>query len=51
MRDILILNELWAQDKICTLEGTVLGLNVKLALLYNLNFTRAYTNLEKYVVH
>jgi hypothetical protein len=40
MRDIFILNEICAQDKINISVGTSLGLNVNLALLYNLNFTK-----------
>jgi hypothetical protein len=28
MRDILVLNEIWAQDKMYILVGTLLGLNI-----------------------
>jgi hypothetical protein len=47
----LFFNEIWAQDKIYILVGTLLGWNMKLALLYNLFFTNVYINLEKYVIH
>jgi hypothetical protein len=47
MRDIFILNEILAQDKIYILVGTLLGLNMKLAL----NFIKIYINLEKCVIH
>jgi hypothetical protein len=50
MRDIFILNEIWGQDKIYILVGTLLGLNMKLTLFYNLNFTKVYINLEKYFI-
>jgi hypothetical protein len=33
------------------LAGTLLGLNMKLALLYILNFTKIYINLEQYIIH
>jgi hypothetical protein len=33
MRDMFILNEIWAQDKIYILVGTLIGLNMNLALL------------------
>jgi hypothetical protein len=51
MRDILILNGIWAQDKLHILVDTLLGLNMKLALMYNLNFTQVCISLEKYVIH
>jgi hypothetical protein len=38
MRDILILNDIWAQDKIYILIGTLLSRNMKLALFYNQKF-------------
>jgi hypothetical protein len=28
MRDVFILNEIWVQDKICILVGTLLGSNI-----------------------
>jgi hypothetical protein len=49
MRDIIFLNEIWVQVRIYILAGTLLGLNMKLALMYNLNFTKVYINLENYV--
>jgi hypothetical protein len=33
------------------LVGTLLGLNMKLALLYGLNFSKMYIHLEKYVIY
>jgi hypothetical protein len=43
MRDIFILNEIWVQDKIYILVGTLLSWNMNLALFYNLNFTEVYS--------
>jgi hypothetical protein len=51
MTDIFIFNNIWAQDKICILVGTLLVSNMKLALFYNLNFTEVYINIGMYVVH
>jgi hypothetical protein len=42
MSHIFILNEIWAQGKIYILVSTLV------ALLYNLNFSKVYINLEKY---
>jgi hypothetical protein len=39
------------QYKIYILVHTLLGWNMKLALFYNLYFTKVYINLEKYVIH
>jgi hypothetical protein len=36
---MFILNKIWAQDKIYILVGTLLDLNMNVALFYNLNFT------------
>jgi hypothetical protein len=44
---IFILNKIWVQD---ILVGTLLDLNMKLALFYNLNFTEVYINFQKYVI-
>jgi hypothetical protein len=46
MRDIFILNKIWAQDKIYILVGIY-----EAVLLYNLNLTKVYINIEKYVIH
>jgi hypothetical protein len=46
-RDIFILIEIWAQEKIYMLVGNLLGWNMKHALLSNLNFTKVYINTEK----
>jgi hypothetical protein len=40
-----------ARKHIYSLVGTLLGRSVKLALFYNLNFTKVYINLEKYIIH
>jgi len=45
MRATLILNEIWAQDKIHILLRGFLCLNMKVALLYSLNFNEVYINL------
>jgi hypothetical protein len=50
MKDIFILNEIWVQDEIYIMVGTLLSLNMKTALFQILNFTKAYINLEKYVM-
>jgi hypothetical protein len=50
-RDILILNEIRAEDKIYTLLDTLLGWNMRLALFYKLNFTKVCVNLEMYIIH
>jgi hypothetical protein len=39
---IFIFSEIWAQNKVYLLVGTLLGLNVKLDLFYTLNFTKVY---------
>jgi hypothetical protein len=44
------LNEIWAQDKIYILVGTLLVWNMKSALFPDLNFTEVYTNLENDVI-
>jgi hypothetical protein len=51
MMDIFILNEVGGQARTYIFVGTLLVLNIKLALLYNLNFIIVYINLEKYVFH
>jgi hypothetical protein len=51
MRDKSIFNEMWAQDKINILVGILLFLNMKLPFFYNLNFTKVYFVLQKYVIH
>jgi hypothetical protein len=38
--------QIWAQDKIYILTGTLLGLNMNLALFCNLNFIKVYINYE-----
>jgi hypothetical protein len=45
IRDVFILNKIWAQDKIQYLVDTLLGWNMKLALFCNLNFAKVYINL------
>jgi hypothetical protein len=49
MKDIFILNEIWAQDKIYSymLVDTLLGWNMKLVLFCNLSFTQVFISLEK----
>jgi hypothetical protein len=44
LRDIFILNEICTQNEIEILVLTLLGLNMKLALFCNLNFTKVYIN-------
>jgi hypothetical protein len=39
------------KTKYMFLEGTLLGWNMKLVLFCNLNFTKVYSNLNKYVTH
>jgi hypothetical protein len=47
MMDI-ILNEMWAQDKVYILVSTWFCWNMKLASFYNLNFIKVFIDLEKY---
>jgi hypothetical protein len=49
MRDILILNRIWAQDN-TSFGGNFVGLNMKLALFYNLDFTKVCIHLETHVL-
>jgi hypothetical protein len=53
MRNMFILNEIWAQDTMYILVGTFLSWNMKFALFCNLSITKvhAYIKLEKYVIH
>jgi hypothetical protein len=44
-------NEIWEQDKIYIYVVILPARNMKLVLLYNLNFTKVCTNLEMYVIH
>jgi hypothetical protein len=47
---MFVFNEICVQHKLYILAGTLLGPNMKLALLYDLTFTKVYVNLEKYVI-
>jgi hypothetical protein len=50
LHEVLILNEIRAQHKIYILLGTFLGLNMKLVLFCNLNFTKLFV-VSKVVIH
>jgi hypothetical protein len=51
LRTYLFWTKYGRKYKIYILVGTLFGWNINLALFYNLNFTKVYINLEKFVIN